>query len=677
MTLRHGRRAQPHAGSLGRARRRALVAVGAAALLSLALPLAANATVAWQSEKTNAAVPDTVSFKRIVAYHPTGSTEDRVVAVGVNATPNSDGTTTKTAVIYQRTGATGTWQQDAIDLPSSVTSSCLVDVAVNDQAAWAVGSSGAGDAACDGAAAGATPLVVRFAGGGASLDHAAASNGSGSGTVMWQPLNPAPPASLTDPRTIAWAPDGINGFIGTGQGGLYPIQDAGTATVKDALTAPTPAPSAIDGLALYGAGPAGFAVGLGRALPSQSGPPTYSNVRIYTLGQQNNSEAAQASAFSAPQSELTSGPAIERVAAISGTHAVATENLNGGGFAYWQPDPSTGVWRQVTTVPKTSSASYSATDVSMALDGSFAISGRDGTGHGIVWRGSQLTTDSANPADSSNPFASAVPNSVSALGPEDIWAAGDSGLIEHWAELPPCSAGCTLTVSLAGAGSGTVTGSGISCPGTCSHGYANGTTVTLTASPASGSTFTGWSGGGCAGTGTCTVTISSNQASFNQAVTATFTATATHTVRTDSSSSSATATTTTSGTQGGMQVTVTQPARKAPPKRKVRRHRRSHAKRLAPKTAPQPTGRLLTGLKVKVRSQVLTIVFRLTRRGWVYIRAARGAQILGLRPWALMSPGQHRVVVRYVGPLPPTQLQVIARDLRQSTTSTTSSKRHR
>ena len=71
----------------------------------------------------------------------------------------------------------------------------------------------------------------------------------------------------------------------------------------------------------------------------------------------------------------------------------------------------------------------------------------------------------------------------------------------------PCARKPThsLTVSLAGSGSGRVTGSGISCPGTCSHSYTAGTTVTLTASAASGSNFSGWSGGVCSGTGTCTV----------------------------------------------------------------------------------------------------------------------------------------------------------------------------
>ncbi|HEX3608425.1 MAG TPA: PKD domain-containing protein [Solirubrobacterales bacterium] len=79
--------------------------------------------------------------------------------------------------------------------------------------------------------------------------------------------------------------------------------------------------------------------------------------------------------------------------------------------------------------------------------------------------------------------------------------------------------GHSLNVSTAGPGSGTVTGTGISCPGTCSHSYPGGEAVTLVATPAAGSTFTGWSGGGCSGTGSCEVTMSSDQA-----VTATFTA---------------------------------------------------------------------------------------------------------------------------------------------------------
>ena len=84
---------------------------------------------------------------------------------------------------------------------------------------------------------------------------------------------------------------------------------------------------------------------------------------------------------------------------------------------------------------------------------------------------------------------------------------------------PPPTTTHSLAVALAGTGSGKVTGSGISCPGACSHSYPAGTKVALTATPASGSSFTGWSGAGCSGTGTCTATMSSNRS-----VTATFTA---------------------------------------------------------------------------------------------------------------------------------------------------------
>ncbi len=71
-----------------------------------------------------------------------------------------------------------------------------------------------------------------------------------------------------------------------------------------------------------------------------------------------------------------------------------------------------------------------------------------------------------------------------------------------------------LTVSIAGTGVGTVTSepAGISCPGTCAAGFAEGSQVTLIAGAAPGSYFAGWSGG-CAGSGPlCTLTIGAAQA---------------------------------------------------------------------------------------------------------------------------------------------------------------------
>jgi trimeric autotransporter adhesin len=72
----------------------------------------------------------------------------------------------------------------------------------------------------------------------------------------------------------------------------------------------------------------------------------------------------------------------------------------------------------------------------------------------------------------------------------------------------------TLSVTLTGGGKGSVDGGAgaISCPSTCSHAYANGTSVTLTAIPAPGSTFAGWSGGGCTGARTCQLTIGADTA---------------------------------------------------------------------------------------------------------------------------------------------------------------------
>ncbi len=67
-----------------------------------------------------------------------------------------------------------------------------------------------------------------------------------------------------------------------------------------------------------------------------------------------------------------------------------------------------------------------------------------------------------------------------------------------------------LSVWLGGSGSGTVTSSpaGMSCPSTCTYGYAAGSVVTLTAAAASGSTFAGWLGCKHLAATECEVTMS-------------------------------------------------------------------------------------------------------------------------------------------------------------------------
>jgi hypothetical protein len=76
--------------------------------------------------------------------------------------------------------------------------------------------------------------------------------------------------------------------------------------------------------------------------------------------------------------------------------------------------------------------------------------------------------------------------------------------------------GTALTVSVTGSGTVASNPTGISCPSTCSAGFASGTPVTLTATPANGWAFSGWSGA-CSGGAGCTVTMNSPQS-----VTATF-----------------------------------------------------------------------------------------------------------------------------------------------------------
>lgn len=108
---------------------------------------------------------------------------------------------------------------------------------------------------------------------------------------------------------------------------------------------------------------------------------------------------------------------------------------------------------------------------------------------------------------------SAVGGYEDSLNRGQAMAAGASG-------APPAQE--TLTVTPAGTGTGTVTSDtgGISCPGTCSAQYSQGTQVTLTATASNGSTFTGWSGsGGCTGTGTCQISMNAAEGA-----TATFTA---------------------------------------------------------------------------------------------------------------------------------------------------------
>jgi hypothetical protein len=103
-----------------------------------------------------------------------------------------------------------------------------------------------------------------------------------------------------------------------------------------------------------------------------------------------------------------------------------------------------------------------------------------------------------------------------------------------------------------------------------------------------------------------------------------------------------------SGTSGGLDYTVIQ----RPPATK-------NGKRPAGKRPS--TTRLLRNVKVRVLRGRLVITFRLISRARVAARALRAGRLVGRTRARLMRRGRGRVVLRYKGARPPSQLQLIVR----------------
>jgi FG-GAP repeat/Divergent InlB B-repeat domain len=212
---------------------------------------------------------------------------------------------------------------------------------------------------------------------------------------------------------------------------------------------------------------------------------------------------------------------------------------NDQGAVYVFTQPASGPWANATQAAELTASDGGGIDLlgySVAISGTTIVAGAPQhtvsvNAQGALYLFEQPAgggyVDAAAPASLTASDAAAI----DWLG-YDIAASGDT--ILAWAPKirsptttgaayvfgPPSTLPPTLTVSLSGTGAGTVTGPGISCPGTCSSSYPDGTSVTLTAIPSAGSTFAGWSGGGCSGTGGCQVPMSSNQnvtATFNHA----------------------------------------------------------------------------------------------------------------------------------------------------------------
>jgi hypothetical protein len=81
-------------------------------------------------------------------------------------------------------------------------------------------------------------------------------------------------------------------------------------------------------------------------------------------------------------------------------------------------------------------------------------------------------------------------------------------------------------------------------------------------------------------------------------------------------------------------------------------------------TPPAVQPRLLRNVKVRVLKGRLVISFRLIASARVAVRAMRGHKLVGRTAARLMRRGKGKVVLRYRGKRPPTQLQLIVRPVR-------------
>ena len=85
----------------------------------------------------------------------------------------------------------------------------------------------------------------------------------------------------------------------------------------------------------------------------------------------------------------------------------------------------------------------------------------------------------------------------------------DAEVTATFTAMPPTPVMRTLTVTVNGPGSVTSAPAGISCPGTCSAPFADGTRVTLAAEARPGDQFSNWAGA-CSGSRDCSLSLSAD-----------------------------------------------------------------------------------------------------------------------------------------------------------------------
>lgn len=398
-------------------RRHPRALVGALALICVLATTASAQAGTWHG--VNAGAPATVKFLDLAsAKIGLSPTTPVVIAVGTDGTAPAT-----TAVIYRMVGST--WYQDTLPTPDPASS--LKGVAIAGGVAWAVGWTGDGTTN--------HPFAVRLAPG--SLTAA--------GPAAWSQItidssNIRADSTATAIGSLALsaaaAPaTGATGYVSAGKR-IYPATDDGvsTATIGAAIntqTAPTdpptttevPANGGIDALSVYGPG-AGFA---GAAKDG-------TDSRYFQL----SGSSVAAAPFVESTTTETCGTNLNALSSTTTATADSPPKTVVWGLGiedgcWWSLDTN-GVWERHGEFESTSHFH----DVAIANPGNRAVAaiGGDIGGQGAVWRATNPGTLNSDWTVDSN-VSTAPIEAVSVLGSDDIWAAGDGGVVRHWFTDPP------------------------------------------------------------------------------------------------------------------------------------------------------------------------------------------------------------------------------------------------
>jgi hypothetical protein len=373
------------------AARTAASVIMASLCLAIAPAAQANHINGWQDGE--AGVPASVDLTEVAAFGASGV----VIAVGKDSN-------TGLARIFRRVGVT--WIEDTVTLPAGAQSSELMDVDLDQDIAWAVGSYADGSAVTH-------PLTLRIAGGSTAVANPTA--------VTWAPAQD----SLGDgvvPTAVAVR--GNAGMIGTAAGTVFPFQDAGgptgaDGTINDTAVAPPQPAGAINAIAVYDTNKA-FT---GGNLPASGAD------RIYKVDS-SQSEATDMLPVTGPSDPNLP---IAGLAAVSESEGIAVEANPGpvsqdprtwsANLPLWTRDADSALF---TLDSKPADLSARKPDATLIQ----AVAGTHG-GAGAVWR---RTGTGAWTRQLPSPNGEAL-HGVAVITEQNIWAVGDDGVLLNYGPL--------------------------------------------------------------------------------------------------------------------------------------------------------------------------------------------------------------------------------------------------